>query len=437
MKDQWKHIAVIGAAGKMGKGISLLLLQEMASQDAEKHSSVGKSGFRLVLIDQNEESLFALRRQFHPLLTRLAEKSINKLRTLFYDRKDLISNEEIIREFVFGALDILHLSTSLESARDAALVFEAVVEDLQMKADLLKKLGSLCSKECFFFTNTSSIPITTLGRASGLNGRLVGAHFYNPPPLQKLLEVIYPENVDPELKQLAMEVGHRLNKHVVVSRDVPGFIGNGHFLREIALACDLYEKLRLEHSHIESLLMVEAVTRDFLIRPMGIFQLIDYVGLDVWKKIASIMDEAFPEENFSRPLLELMLEKHRIGGQEINGAQKEGFYRYQKGNIEAVYDPETDEYQSVTDDRMNAIYDVLGPLPERHHSWKEMIKLGDRQVEIYESDLEETSSLGARLACDFLTQSRKIADRLVDEGVAESRRDVTDVLKMGFYHLLV
>ncbi|NGX57378.1 MAG: putative 3-hydroxybutyryl-CoA dehydrogenase [Chlamydiae bacterium] len=439
MSKYWEKIAVIGAAGKMGKGISLLLLQEMACQDAERNSSVGKNGYRLVLVDQDEKTLFSLRQYFRPHLTRFAEKSINDLRSFFCDREDLISNEQIINEFVKGALGIIRPSTSLDTVKHSSLVFEAIVEDVEAKINVLTQLNQICSSDTFYLTNTSSIPITQLGKQSGLNGRLVGAHFYNPPPVQKLLEMIYPANVDPELKDLSLKIGKRLKKKVVASKDVAGFIGNGHFIREIAFACDLYDRLRKKHSHVDSVLMVDAITRDFLIRPMGIFQLLDYVGLDVWKKIATVMGEAFPEENFSRPLLEEMIARKRIGGQEIDGSQRAGFFDYRKGKIIAVYNLETDAYEELTEEKQKTIRELLGPFPERHRPWKEMVKVIDHEAEIecYEDELGESSSPGAELAREHLTYSRKIAQKLVDDHVVSSMDDMKTVLKNGFYQVLV
>jgi len=407
----------------MGKGISLILLQMMAMEEAKAFGTVGKKS-RLVLADLEDEPLFSLKDYFRPHLIRLAEKSINDLRTFFEDREDLVENGEMIRAFVDGALNSLRPTTDFNSLKRAGLIFEAIVEDEKAKTSVLKQLAAISPQDAVFLTNTSSIPIGRLAEKSGLKGRLVGAHFYNPPPVQKLLEMIFPEGIDPEAKRAALEIGEKLKKTVVISEDVPGFIGNGHFLREIHLACCLYDKFRKTHSHVESILMVEAITRDFLVRPMGMFQLLDYVGLDVGEKIAEVMDVPF------HGLLKKMIEEGKVGGQNLDGSQKEGFFRYEKGKITATYDLEKGEYV----ERVQA--DSTGDLPRSHKPWKEMMRHPET-LEEYEKALRQSASLGAKEGARFLDQSRAIAKKLVDDGVAQSLKDVHTVLRNGFYHVLV
>jgi 3-hydroxyacyl-CoA dehydrogenase len=437
--NHWKKVAVIGAAGKMGRGIALIVLQQMACLDAEENGSVGAHDYCLYLIDADEDSVFGLRRYFRPLLTRYAEKAINRLRSCFYDRDDLIENDEIIREYVEGALDLVRPSTEIKTARKSRMVFEAVTEDIDLKVKILSELKNLCEEGAVFFTNTSSIPIKELGQKSGLDGKLVGAHFYNPPPVQKLLEVIYPDNAGQQVKELAREMGKDLGKIAVVSRDIAGFIGNGHFIREIAFACDLYERLRKEHSHVDSLLMVDKMTRDFLVRPMGIFQLLDYVGLDVWKKIAGIMTEKSSLDGVVKPLLTDMVDRGKIGGQNMDGTQMEGFFRYQKNRITEVFDPEKDTYVPIEEEEEKHIEELLGPLPEKHIPWKKARNLEDKEkrLKIYEESLRQENTLGAQTAVEFLDRSRQGAQELVDSGVAADLDDVHTVLKYGFYHVLV
>lgn len=439
IQNRWKQTAVIGAAGKMGRGISLLLLQEMARRDAEENGSVGQNDYRLTLIDTDEEAVHGLRRDFRPHLIRFAEKGINQIRSYFLHREDLIENRQIINEFVEGALDILWPATELPQAKKALLIFEAAPEDIALKTKILSTLRSLCPEEAFFFTNTSSIPIKELEENSGIVGRLAGAHFYNPPAHQKLLEVIYPEGASEEIKNRTEEIAKAFGKKIVFSKDVAGFIGNGHFIREIAFACDLYERLLKKHSHIESLVMVDTMTRDFLIRPMGIFQLLDYVGLDVWKKISRIMTEKVPLEGIIKPLLDGMVERGKIGGQEKDGRQKEGFFRYRNNRIAEAYDLDNEDYTTLDEDTVKRIGEFLGPLPENHIPWKKAHTLSDREekMKVYEKSLRKTETLGAAKAAEFLDHSRKAAAALVETGVAASLEDVKTVLKNGFYHVLV
>src|SRR6185295_16568588 len=105
--------------------------------------------------------------------------------------------------------------------------------------------------KAFVLSNTSSIPIHLLASESGLKDQLIGFHFYNPPAVQKLVELIPQERagevadeVADEVLAISQELAKKMNKIVVYSRDVAGFIGNGHFSREIALACRFVEELQ-------------------------------------------------------------------------------------------------------------------------------------------------------------------------------------------------
>ncbi|MCK4819128.1 3-hydroxybutyryl-CoA dehydrogenase, partial [bacterium] len=87
------------------------------------------------------------------------------------------------------------------------MVFEAIVEDKNVKINILNKLNDMCSTETFYFTNTSSIPIHILDEGVGLDGRIIGFHFYNPPAVQKLAELIPAETTQKELLDISQEIG--------------------------------------------------------------------------------------------------------------------------------------------------------------------------------------------------------------------------------------
>src|SRR6185295_15214336 len=102
----------------------------------------------------------------------------------------------------------------------------------------------VCPPDAYFLTNTSSIPISALSQSAELGGRLLGYHFYNPPAVQKLVEVITARNTEPALVELGNELGKLLEKTLVPSHDVAGFIGNGHFIREGLFALERFRELR-------------------------------------------------------------------------------------------------------------------------------------------------------------------------------------------------
>lgn len=215
INEYFQQVTVIGAAGKMGSGISLLLAWEMTrlKNRMENRSRT----YRLNLIDARQDGLSDLLAYIETQTAKRAERQID---------------EPLIQTFVDDVLSIIHTDADFRQARNSWLVFEAVPETERIKIDILRQLNEICTQNTFFLSNTSSIPIGFLDHETNLGGRIIGFHFYNPPAVQRLVELIPARTTDPELTALAHEIARRLGKTVVLSRDVAGFIGNGHFIRD-------------------------------------------------------------------------------------------------------------------------------------------------------------------------------------------------------------
>lgn len=436
IEQRFNNIAVIGAAGKMGCGISLLLLQQMACRVAQKNGKAEK--YKLMLIDANEEGVVPLKHYLKDQLKKFAERNINDLRKWYSDRADLVDNEEMIDAFIEGALDCVRFGSLLEECRGAKLVFEAIVEDVAIKGEMFAKLNDLLGKEAYYFSNTSSIPISILQDKGHLEGRLIGFHFYNPPAVQRLLEIIIPKNIEPDLKAIGLDIAKQMQKIVVFSNDIAGFIGNGHFIREIQFACEKVRELAQAMPLNNAIILVNRVTQEFLLRPMGTFQLLDYVGIDVAKRIAQIMTTYLPGNLFGDPLIDTMVEENALGGQFADGSQKDGFFHYEKGALVSIFDLKQKSYVSCLDAKFQKDCDNwLGPLPQEHISWKMLCKDEKRESKInhYFQQLLQTDTPGVGLAQAFLGKSRQIAQALVNDGIANSIGDVDTVLQNGFFHL--
>ncbi len=431
LNEALKAVAVIGAGGKMGSGIALLLLQEMARLEAELTGAVGKAGYRLFLIDASPDALGRLLPYLRGQLTRYAERHIIALRNYFAENEKLVSNRDIVQAFVEGAMDTVRLDTENVKASRAQLVFEAIAEDIESKVQLYQTIATHAKFPPYFFSNTSSIPIHLLNDRAHLNHRLIGFHFYNPPAVQKLVELVIPSQTDLQFISLAKELGKRLDKKLVMAHDVAGFIGNGHLLREIMFACEKVHELSREYSLPEALTMINKVTQDFLIRPMGIFQLIDYIGIDICQAIGGIMNRFLPGELFQDALLDKMVADDILGGHTPEGAQKNGFFSYEGGK--SIYSLEEHAYVPLE----AACDKILGHFPEGHASWKHLqhdLKRNEK-LENYFQNLNQSDTVGAALAQEFLQNSCKIAEQLVETGVAQSLDDVDTVLQLGFFHL--
>ncbi|HEV8052189.1 MAG TPA: 3-hydroxyacyl-CoA dehydrogenase family protein [Parachlamydiaceae bacterium] len=421
MHKEWEHVVVLGAAGKMGSGIALLLLQEMASMP----------GSHLTLLDTNAQGFEALKKYLREHMLRYAEKSINRLRLHYEDRDDLIDNGDMIRTFVEDAIDRVRLVTSIGECHGASMIFEAILENIDVKAKVFSEINKIASPEAIYFTNTSSIPIHILEKQSQIEGRLVGFHFYNPPAVQKLVEIIVPHGLKKGILEIALKVGKRLNKTIVFSEDIAGFIGNGHFIREASEACRKVEELSHKMSLTESICLVNTITQDYLVRPMGIFQLIDYVGIDVVQNIVKVMGRYLSNQTFNISLIDEMASAGVKGGQNGDGTQKDGFFTYIKGQPAQVYDLGKKGYTPY------AVSAEVQKMAKGHASWKVLSKDGKRSEKLsnYFETLWGCHSTSAKLAINFLENSRKIAHGLVSEGVARSVGDVDTVLQNGFFHL--
>ena len=429
-----ENVAVIGAAGKMGSGIAALIGQEMAKLKLKPENK--DKIFRLNLIDVSESALDGLKSYLRTISTKAAEKSIVVLRDVYKDRKNLIENADIINTFTNDILSVMRFGTSIEMAKDANIVFEAIVEDKEVKKKVYKKLNELCSNETFYLTNTSSIPISILDEQAELGGRIIGYHFYNPPVIQRLVEVITGKNTKKELIEFATELGKRLRKKLVPANDIAGFIGNGHFMRDGLFALKKVAEMSDAYTLSGAIYMMNKVSQDFLVRPMGIFQLIDYVGIDVFQCILKVMKEHLGDENLGNELVDQLVEKGVLGGQRPDGSQKDGFLKYEKSRPIGVYDLDKGEY-SLYEGWKEELDKKLGNPPEGFSPWKALLRdpKKDDKLKIYFNNLKKDNQKGSDIAKAYLVRTKEIAEELVGQGVANSSDDINAVLTNGFYWL--
>ena len=433
-----KRTCVLGAGGKMGRGIALLLLQEMALTEARQTGKVGSGDFQLLLVDNNMESLANIRSYFVAQLRKFAERNIQGLREVFAAREDLVDNAEMIDAFIDGAQNIFCCSANIPSTIDSTLIFEAIIENWRIKSKVLLNLKERCTAETtYWFTNTSSIPISCLDEAAELENRIIGFHFYNPPARQKLVETIASGMTDPALKELSKQLCKRLGKLQINSRDVAGFIGNGHFARDISYACSQFDRLCKEYTSEQAIYLMNSVSCDFLLRPMGIFQLVDYVGIDVCLKIFKVMEKHISGLSLNSTLLYQFAEVGIVGGQYGDGSQKDGIFQYKAGQATAVYSLEEGEYITLSKSWKKNCDAALGKVPNDELNWKNLCR--DRQktekpVQHFE-ELQKLETLGATLAMDYMRTSKKVAEQLVFDKVAENSDDVNTVMITGFAHL--
>ncbi len=433
-EERLQNVTVLGAAGKMGSGILLLTAVEMADLSLMPENK-GKI-FVLNAVDVSDEALHGLMGYLRTQVRKIAEKKTVLLRKLYADRADLIENFDVIDEYIFDVMNIVRPVNALEVAYNSNIIFEAIKEDPALKVKIFSQIKENSNVKPWFFTNTSSIPIHEIDEKANLDGQVIGFHFYNPPAVQKLVELIRAENTLDEVYDFALTYAKRLRKVVVSSNDFAGFIGNGHFMRDALYGIQQAVKMADNFGgFVQGVYAFNKISQDYLIRPMGIFQLIDYVGVEVCSYIMSVMNPYLENEDLHSDILDTMVEQGVMGGQYSSGAQKDGFLKYEKGRPVAIWDVENKKYVNITD--IAAQVDAkLGEMPTSIKPWK-AVNFSKKKAAILESiftEISQMDTLGAQLAKAYNQRSNEIGNLLVDSHVAKSTEDVNTVMLTGFFH---
>lgn len=432
-EERMQNVTVLGAAGKMGSGILLLTAVEMADLSLQPENK--DKVFVLNAMDVSDEALFGLMGYLRTQVKKIAEKKTVLLRKLYEDREDLIENFQIIDEYIFRVLDIVRPTTAVEVAYRSHIVFEAIKEDPALKNKVLGSIKKNSQVDPWFFTNTSSIPISNLDEGAQLDGNVIGFHFYNPPAVQKLVEVIRGNATHDALNDFALQYAKKLRKVVVPSNDIAGFIGNGHFMRDALYGIQQAQELSKDMCYAKAVYAVNKVTQDFLVRPMGIFQLIDYVGVEVCQYIMGVMNPYLDQEDLHSDILDQMVEQGVLGGQYSSGAQKDGFLKYEKGRPVAIWNINNKEYTPITE-LQEEMDEWLGAMPQSMKPWK-AVNFSKKKADILKAIFDEMNAMdtvGAKMAKAYNAKSNAIGRLLVDTKVANTDDDVNTVMLTGFYH---
>lgn len=234
-------------------------------------------------------------------------------------------------EAVAACCDRLSVATRLEDFAGAAVVFEAVVEDLEVKREVFHRLEQIVSPDCILATNTSSLLVTSIARGCRHPERVVGAHFFNPVPAMKIVELISGAKTDDSFRDALGALVRRMGHAPVVAADSPGFLVN-HAGRALYT-----EGARIVGEGVASPHQVDRVMREAAGFRMGPFELFDLTGLDVsFRVLTQIYDDFYQEPRFRpSPLLRRQVEAG-LFGRKVG----EGFYRYENGRA-VVIAPET------------------------------------------------------------------------------------------------
>jgi 3-hydroxybutyryl-CoA dehydrogenase len=199
-------------------------------------------------------------------------------------------------------------TTDLADLADVDLVLEAVVEDVDVKRELFSKLDAIVKPDAMFATTTSSLPVIDLAMATSRPERLAGLHFFNPAPIMKLVEVVHTVTTAPEVRATFVDLCRRIGKHPVSCGDRAGFIVNA------LLFPYLNDAVAMHEGHYSSIDDIDLAMKRGCGLPMGPFELLDVVGLDVSLAIQQTLYLEFREPGFApTPLLEHLVTAGYLG----------------------------------------------------------------------------------------------------------------------------
>lgn len=278
-------IAVVGA-GTMGSGIA-----QVAAQ----------AGCKTLVYDISQEIVDRALTRISGFIQRTREKG------------------RLTEEAEKAILGRLGGTTRLEDLASCDAVIEAAPEDLNLKREIFKKLDSLCGPRTLLATNTSSLSVTAIAGATRHPERVLGMHFFNPPALMTLIEVIRGERTSEETMERAMRLARGLGKTPVSCRDTPGFIVN-------RIARSFYnEALRILEEGQADVAGIDRIMKEAGGFPMGPFELMDLIGIDINFAVTESLYASFFQDPRFRPS---PIQRRMVLAGNLGRKTGRGFYTY-------------------------------------------------------------------------------------------------------------
>ena len=215
-------------------------------------------------------------------------------------------------------------TTALEDAADADFVFEAIIENLEAKRELVAALDTLCPAHAIFGTNSSAIPVTEIATATRRVNRFVGTHFFSPVPMMRAVEVVKGHGTDVEAVDIAEALCRSLGKETVrINQDVAGIVLNRINFPSVI------EAIKLVEAGVATVEDIDKGMRLGFGRPMGPFETADMTGLDVGYNAMLAVYQETRDKKFFPP----MLFQRKIKMGHLGRKTGIGWYRYdEKGN---------------------------------------------------------------------------------------------------------
>ncbi|MFC2045407.1 3-hydroxyacyl-CoA dehydrogenase family protein [Chloroflexota bacterium] len=281
-----RNISVLGA-GVMGHGIAQICAQ---------------SGYAVNLWDITDD---------------LSQKGLERIKTFLAEG---VSRNKVTQEQVDVALSRINITADLAKATESAdLVIEAIVENLNIKKDTFGKIDQICPAYTIFASNTSYISITDMATSTKRRDRFIGMHWFNPPQIMRLIEIVRGVETSDETVSAIVAVSKKIGKTPAVCHDSPGFIVNRILHPWFNEGIKLLEEGVASAEDIDTAIKVGGGFR------MGPLELIDLVGLDIRLNGTMTIYEALKNEKNKPP--QILIKKVQAG--HLGRKTKKGFYDYE------------------------------------------------------------------------------------------------------------
>jgi 3-hydroxybutyryl-CoA dehydrogenase len=288
--QELKKITVLGA-GIMGSGITEVF---------------ARGNFKVYMTDLTNE---------------LVGKGLEKIKASL---AKAVEKGKITKENANATLANIKVTTDMrEACRDTDLVVEATPEELELKKRIFKQLDDLCPREAILATNTSGIMVTDIAAATSKPELVIGMHWFNPPPVMRLVEVVRGALTSDETFNVVMELSKRLGKIPIPAADGPGFFTTRY------IASWVIEAIRLFEQGVANIKDIDSMSKMAFNWPLGPLELADFIGLDTVLHISEYLYGEIGDPRYAPPLtLKKLVKSGFIGNPKLKVGSKGGFYEY-------------------------------------------------------------------------------------------------------------